>query len=127
MYPVMEITLALIRLPYPIPKIIRHHRRTSLETSGDLGCRSLGEKTSDFGDGLSHPSRFDQARPDLGESLSPFAMDLSMGAISILVQPHHLSKSSNPIVLIIIPHRSLILEVTYLVLIIRMSRMNFPH
>ena len=50
-----------------------------------------------------------------------------METTSILVQPHHLSKSSNPIVLTIIPHRSLILEVTYLVLIIRMFRVSSPH
>ena len=50
-----------------------------------------------------------------------------MEAISALVHPHHLSKFSNPIVLTFTPHRLLILEVTYLVLIIRISRVNAPH
>ena len=50
-----------------------------------------------------------------------------MGTTSILVRPHHLSKSSNLIGFTIIPYRSLILEVTYLIMVICMFRVNSPH
>ena len=97
--------IVVLRFGRKVPNRNRLHRRTSLEPSSDLGSRSLEQKTSNFGNGFFHPFRLDRARPEVEELLGPSTMGPAMEAALPLVRHHYLSKSSNPIVLTIIPYR----------------------
>ena len=123
----LPLPIAALRFGQKLPKRNRPHRQTSSEPSSDLRSRSLGKKTSNFGDGSSHPFRLDRSRPEVEELFGPFTMYPAMEATLALIHLPYPSKSSNHIAFTFISNRLLNLEATYSVLVLCTFRRNAPH